>query len=60
MPRVQESLSVVQLDTVSLPLALGLWGMMLPVLAKVTWALPHRAQAPSQAERKLGAAAGAV
>ncbi len=36
VPKVKDSLSVVQLDTVSLPLALGLWGMMLPVLAKVT------------------------
>ena len=35
-PSVKTSLETVQVDKVSLPVALGLWGMMWPVLAKVS------------------------
>ena len=37
LPSVKASLEVVTIDTVSLPVALGLWGMMWPVLAKVKY-----------------------
>lgn len=36
VPSVKASLETVQVDKVSLPVALGLWGMMWPVLAKVS------------------------
>ena len=35
VPSVQQALSAVSIDMVSLPVAVGLWGMMWPVLAKV-------------------------
>ena len=35
VPSVQQAFSAVSIDTVSLPVAVGLWGMMWPVLAKV-------------------------
>lgn len=36
MPSVKAMLETVQVDKVSLPVAIGLWGMMWPVLAKVS------------------------
>ena len=35
-PSVKAMLETVQVDKVSLPVAIGLWGMMWPVLAKVS------------------------
>ena len=35
VPSVRQAFSAVSIDTVSLPVAVGLWGMMWPVLAKV-------------------------
>lgn len=37
VPNIQDSLDVVQIDKVSLPVALGLWIMMYPVLCKVRY-----------------------
>lgn len=39
VPHIQEKLSVVSIQGTSLPIALGLWLMMWPVLAKVMLAL---------------------
>ncbi len=39
--QVSSSLQVVDIAGVSLPIALGLWGMMLPVLTKVRYELLH-------------------
>lgn len=41
VPSVSASLQVVDIFGVSLPIALGLWGMMLPVLTKVRYELLH-------------------
>jgi hypothetical protein len=36
VPSVPQAFAAVSIDNVSLPVAVGLWGMMWPVLAKVT------------------------
>ena len=47
VPSVQQALSAVSIDMVSLPVAVGLWGMMWPVLAKVGEAHPAKMRLPA-------------